>query len=295
MEKILFKILRLLISKIRFYNTDFKRKLYKSYFKNQRKSYGFTESKLQPDGFYKIPGHNLKELHLEFDQIKLAADDVINKKKNKIVTKEYLQNILRADDEDNIRRFLNFFLNKKFVSIIESHLDELPLLTELKVLYSPSNINKQHTGSQLFHRDFDDTKIVKIFINLVDVDLDTGPLEIIKFEKSNMIKNMIKENYGLHSDLIDKYVDHKNDKYTFTGKKFDCLFVDTASCYHRGSRRSLKDRYILYANFSSRSSFRFPPILLSSNNSEIKNYHSPMSKYTKLLDSDKIKYISNSK
>ena len=59
-----------------------------------------------------------------------------------------------------------------------------------------------------------------------------------------MIKNMIKENYGLHSDLIDKYVDHKNDKYTFTGKKFDCLFVDTASCYHRGSRRSLKDRYI---------------------------------------------------
>ena len=293
MEKILFKILRLLISKIRFYKTDFKRKLYKSYFKNQRKSYEFTESKLQPDGFYRISENDLKELYLEFDQIKLAVEDVINKKKNKIGTKEYLQNILRVDDEENIRRFLNFFLNQKIVSIVESHLDELPLLTELKVLYSPSNFNNQHTGSQLYHRDFDDTKIVKIFINLVDVDLNTGPLEIIKLEKSERIKTKIKKNYDLHSDLIDKYVDHKNDKYVFVGKKFDCLFVDTASCYHRGSRKSLNDRYVLYANFSSRSSFRFPPIFLKSKDPDIAEYHSPMLKYSNLISKEKSKFLIN--
>ena len=295
MEKILFKVLRLLISKIRFYNTDLLRKLYKLYFKNNNEINEFSKSQLQPDGFYILSKNDLHDLKSDFDLIGLAAEDVINKKKNNIGTKEYLQNILRENDENNIKVFLNFFLNKKFLSIVKSHLNELPLLTELKVLYSPSNISNEHIGSQLFHRDFDDTKIVKIFVNLVDVDLNTGPLEIIKLEKSNSIKKKINKNYGLHSDIIDKFIDHKKDKYIFVGKKFDCLFVDTSSCYHRGSRKSLNDRYVLYANFSSRSSFRFPPIFLNSNRSEIKNYHSPMGKYAKLVDADKIKYIRNFK
>jgi hypothetical protein len=293
LEKILFKFLRLLLSKIRFYNTDLKRKLYKFYFRNPKLSFDISESKLEPDGFYRLSENDHKNLKSEFDLIKSSIEDVINKKEKKITTKDYLINVLREDDENNIKKFLDFFLNKKFLSIVNSHLNELPLLTELKLLYSPSNISNQHTGSQLFHRDFDDTKIVKIFINLVDVDLDTGPLEIIKLEKSKRIKTKINKNYGLHSDLIDKYVDHKNDKYVFVGKKFDCLFVDTASCYHRGSRKSLNDRYILYANFSSRSSFRFPPIFLKSKNPDIIKFHSPMIKYSNLISKEKTKFLIN--
>ena len=111
--------------------------------------------------------------------------------------------------------------------------------------------------------------------------------------KSKIIKSKIKKNYGLHSDIVDKYIDNESDKYIFTGKKLDCLFVDTSSCYHRGSRNSSNDRYVLYANFSSRSSFRFPPIFLNSKNPEIENYHSPMKKYSKLVEDNKVKYIKN--
>ena len=155
-------------------------------------------------------------------------------------------------------------------------------------------MQETHSGSQLYHRDFDDIKIIKFFFYLVDVDENTGPLEIINYTKSNEITSKIKSAYSIHSDnQVERFIDETKDRIIFLGKKGDCFLADTSSCFHRGSRKSLKDRYVLYANFSTRSSFRFPPIFRSSNDPEIIIFNSPLSKYVHLVDKDKARYLIN--
>ena len=55
-----------------------------------------------------------------------------------------------------------------------------------------------------------------------------------------------------------------------------------------------KDRLILYANFVSRSSYRFPPLFKNSKFLNIIQNHSPLFKYSKLVDREKKNYLINS-
>jgi len=295
MEKILFKVFRRLILKFRFYNKNWKRRIFKKFFANKyfKKNNNNLGTNVLKYGFFKIPDDDIKK-NIFYSEVLEGSNYIINQKNQTEGTKNYLRNILVHPDEKKIKIFLNFFLDSKFMEIVENYLEDLPLMTELKLLHSPANIQETHSGSQLYHRDFDDEKIVKFFLYLVDVDENTGPLEIINNIKSKEVTSKLKSAYSIHSDnKVEEFVDENKDRINLLGKRGDCFLVDTSSCFHRGSRKSLKDRYVLYANFSTRSSFRFPPIFKYSKDQEIINFHSPLSRYIHLLDENKRKYLIN--
>ena len=295
MQKFLFKIIRRFIIYFKFYESNWKRKIFKQLFKknkNLNKNF-FLEKNNFKDGYLKINRDEMKK-NIYFDQVFSTAKNIITNSTMSEGTKRYLRNILINSNDEQIKIFLNFILDDKIIEEVSRYIQEVPLLTELKLLHSPANLKDDLSGSQMYHRDFDDEKIVKLFFYLVDVDENSGPLEIVKIDKSKQITQKLESPFLIHSDQeIENLINYSTDCIVCYGKKGDCYLVDTSSCFHRGSRHSLKDRYILYANFSSRSSFRFPPIFKNSNDFEIVNFHSPLNNYQKLVGPNKKKYLIN--
>ena len=168
-------------------------------------------------------------------------------------------------------------------------------MVELKLLHSPiiSNQNNK-SGSQLFHCDYDDDQIVKVFLNIFDVDKNTGPLEALSADKSAFLLKKIKIKFREHTDHIENYI--TNDEIrSFIGKRGDLTLIDTSSCFHRGSYGTKKDRLILYANFVSRNSYRFTPIFKNVKDQNINKLHSPLSKLSYLVSSREKKFYLNNK
>ena len=90
---------------------------------------------------------------------------------------------------------------------------------------------------------------------LDDVDEDSGPLTIIPAQKSRVIyKKLMKEglisrrNNKVSDEVMYMYASPK-DTVTLTGKKDTIGFLDTDSCYHFGSRPSLKKRMVLQLSY----------------------------------------------
>lgn len=221
-----------------------------------------------------------------------SANKIISRKKDayhkNITSKKYLINLLdfKNSKYTEIVSILEFILSDEVIDNVRGYLNVEPLLSEVKILYSPIYNSKNLQGSQLFHVDFDDEKIVKIFIYLDDIDDETGPLQII--DKTSTKKIFLENDMNFYEKHSDNFKDL--DKYktlTLTGAKKTINFVDTCNCLHRGSRNNKRERFILYANFSTRSSYRNTPIFTRSNDFNIIRHHSPMFELAKLLSKDK--------
>ena len=176
-------------------------------------------------------------------------------------SKLYLRNLLVDLSIDEAADIIAFFVSNAMLGIASSYLKCTPLLTEIKLLYSPSsNSDTPLSGSQLFHKDFDDVKNLKIFINLSDITLEDGPLQIFDRGSSQEIADNIKRlclKVSTHSDKVEEL--SSKPMISLIGKRGAINFVDTCCCYHRGSRNPLRSRLVLYATYNSRTSFRFPP------------------------------------
>lgn len=146
---------------------------------------------------------------------------------------------------------LKFVTNKYLIEIVSRYLKCIPLLTNLSLWYSP-NDKIFKNSSQEYHLDHEDYRQVKGFLFINEIDLQTGPLNIINVEQSNNIQDLI--NYKMTksdkrvNDQIIKSLKNKNiniNENTITGKSGDLLLCDTSSCFHYGSRLGKKSRFIL--------------------------------------------------
>ena len=281
-DKVIFYLLNKIFLKR--HRTPLSRHLFKLFFRffrkfrNNRKNYEQINKKLELKsindkltkyGWAKLNEDKLNKniLNLKEKAIKSAKRIFDSEYNENSSDKKYLRNIDLTNFPRDIVCFHNFLTNPLFIDVISKYLDDLPLLTELKLLYSPSSKSKDFKGSQLFHSDFDDNKLVKIFVFIDDVDNDMGPLEIIEKNDSKLIMNRVNynwgqesKNYSSHDDRLQNVLGKKPTKKKLVGPKGSTYFVDTVNCLHRGSRNPTKARKILYANFSSRTSFRNPPI-----------------------------------
>jgi hypothetical protein len=205
------------------------------------------------------------------------------------LSKQYLHraNLNKANSQ-SLKILYDYVTNEFFLNIASQYFCEMPLLVELKVLVSPpapSN-NTSLEGSQLWHSDFSDTKLLKIFIFLEEVDSDSGPLELISKQDTKELLSSYNYSWGVvgvsHNDSI--VPDNSSKINSMTGDKGSIVLVDTVACLHRGSRNCKKTRKILYATYSSRTSFRHPPWNWLSTSSSPHPYSSPLLEIDPNLD-----------
>ena len=77
------------------------------------------------------------------------------------------------------------------IEIVSRYLNCIPILTNLSLWYSP-NDKIFKNSSQEYHLDHEDYKQVKGFLFINEIDLQTGPLNVINVKENNNIQKLIK-------------------------------------------------------------------------------------------------------
>jgi hypothetical protein len=163
--------------------------------------------------------------------------------------KSFWVRLLDEEMEDGKMRisspYIRFAIQPLVIQILSRVLGQIPRLDYVLLTlsrYSPKNFEK----SQLWHLDYDDLQVIKLFVYLTDVkDLDDGPFTFIPASASGAL------GYCLRSHRSDEEV-FGLGRITVSDAKSLCesalsvFMVDTARCLHMGSRTSEGRQRLLY-------------------------------------------------
>jgi hypothetical protein len=143
---------------------------------------------------------------------------------------------------DNI--FVQYALQPAVINVIATALGEIPWLDYVLLSYS-RYAGDDLASSQLWHRDHDDVRVVKLFSYLTDVEEDgDGPFTFLPRQST--------EKFGyplLGSHFPDDQVFAKVprcDIKVMKAPRLTSFMVDTAKCLHMGSRMAQGHGRLLY-------------------------------------------------
>ena len=139
--------------------------------------------------------------------------------------------------------FAAFALQPAVLSILSRAYGELPHLDYVLLTLSRDN-GKELSFSQLWHRDHDDTRVIKLFVYLTEVaSSQDGPLTFIPGPASDRF------GFSLHSQTPDAVVGSRvsvDEVQSLIRPKLSVFMVETSRCLHMGSRLSPGHERLLY-------------------------------------------------
>lgn len=144
---------------------------------------------------------------------------------------------------------VRFALQNNILKTLSHRYRELPFLDDVIIALSTFK-DREHNYSQLWHRDYDDTLTVKLFVYLTDVgSRRDGPFTFIPGPVSDKL------GASLRSRILDTRIDklvEDTDIFQLIAPKFSAFLVETSRCIHMGSRLDSGHYRLLYmASFIS--------------------------------------------
>lgn len=154
---------------------------------------------------------------------------------------------------DSNHPLVKFALQPGVLGMVTAALGELPQLSEVLLTVSRES-DEPESYSQLWHRDHDDPRTIKVFAYLTDVlTHEAGPFTCVAGPASD------RHRYALRSHLPDAEFFsrfERSDVREILGPKNSVFSVETSRCWHMGSRiRKGPSRLLYTANF-----IRYPRI-----------------------------------
>jgi hypothetical protein len=147
--------------------------------------------------------------------------------------------------------------SRRMLDVANSYLGLWSKLEYVDVWYSvPQPEDAARIASQRWHRDFNDRRLVKAFLYLVDVDEGNGPFQYVPGSAPGGPHGdawpwqPLGENYPPEDELEQRIADGAR---AFTGAKGTLLFCNTAG-FHRGGFATEKPRVLATATYSSPAS-----------------------------------------
>ena len=143
---------------------------------------------------------------------------------------------------DNI--FVQYALQPAVINIVATALGEIPWLDYVLLSYS------RHTGeelasSQLWHRDHDDVRVIKLFSYLTDVEEDgDGPFTFLPRQSTDKFGFPLLGSHFPDDRVFDKVP--RSDIKVMKAPRLASFMVDTAKCLHMGSRMAPGHGRLLY-------------------------------------------------
>ncbi|MXO63107.1 hypothetical protein [Qipengyuania oceanensis] len=149
--------------------------------------------------------------------------------------------------------FVQLAIAERILAVVSAYFDDAPLLDYVYLLHSSHRPGPLRV-SQLWHKDYDDTAVLKLFVYFTDCEDDAdGPFTYLPADISAKVP------FGLNSHRHDsKVLTNGVERYVsaWKGKMLSARFVDTTRCYHMGSRVSPGHERLLYmAAFTSYPKF----------------------------------------
>lgn len=162
--------------------------------------------------------------------------------------KYFRSSITHIFDKDILIKFAN---NKYILSKITDYFGFKPEVSQISCwIDEPSNSKESVT--QLFHRDPDDLKVIKLFLYLNDVDENNGPFTYV--EKSHLSPWKIANLSGRANDEEIKKIYPKNNIIKFKEPKHTIILADTKG-YHKGTILKNNKRVLLNVVYVSKLSY----------------------------------------
>jgi hypothetical protein len=162
----------------------------------------------------------------------------------KLNSKEYLQSIFDLSMVDKETIFMiDGILSAEFIASVTKYFDgKVPILHNVSIFYSPPSMKSdQYEGSQLWHRDGDGTKNLKVWVLCEDTSEEDGPTILLDGKSSERIARDINYIPGkkIPDILIESSSPYRTAKqFKGTGKKGQAFYTDTCRSFHYGSRTS---------------------------------------------------------
>lgn len=156
----------------------------------------------------------------------------------RLLDEDLVNGRLRADSV-----FTRFALQPRLLSFIARTMGGLPQLDYVLLTHSVPT-DAPLTQSQLWHRDHDDIRTVKVFVYLTPVESDDdGPFTLISGPCSDRI------GHTLRSHMSDTTIFSRLDAAclkSVQAPRLTCFAVETSRCLHMGSRVAPGHRRLLY-------------------------------------------------
>lgn len=227
---------------------------------------------LMPDGVW---WEKLKQYEEQFVGSN-EVQDYISKFKNKESTKGFATdhyakkymyrkyNVDRKNEQISIDDvFLRFGIDEIMVDTIAGYLGRYPKLRMIDLWYNVSVGEEAPTHSQNWHRDGEDTELVKVFLYFNDIDENSGPFTYVpdshlKGKYGNLWPGETILNHvygGVYPDTaeLEKKFNEEQIKVC-TGKAGTLIFCDTYGL-HKGGHCKTNDRILGNWVYTTPSSF----------------------------------------
>jgi hypothetical protein len=158
---------------------------------------------------------------------------------------------------DNI--FVRYALQPAVINIVSSALGEIPWLDYVFLSYS-HHTGQELAASQLWHRDHDDVRVIKLFSYLTDVNEDgDGPFTFLPRQSTDRFGYPLMGSHFPDDRVFQKVP--RGDVKVMKAPRLTSFMVDTARCLHMGSRMAPGHGRLLYmATF-----FAFPRMHVGAN------------------------------
>jgi len=134
--------------------------------------------------------------------------------------------------------------------VVSNYLGMLPILHRINLLYSPNDEDVE-LSSQFYHLDPGDLTMMKIFVFVENVDEETGPTTALPVDRSTVVRRAINYRNSRVPDEVIFTQGGKEHLVTCTGPAGTLAFLDTCGCFHMGSRKASKPRYVMMIQYNT--------------------------------------------
>lgn len=143
----------------------------------------------------------------------------------------------------------DFVLSPELTAVAAAYFGAVPILSEVELLWTPVNDTLQK--SQKYHLDTEDYRQLKLFVNIFDVDRETGPFTLLPADVSTRVCAATGYAGGRRARLEDAAVERVAGTAAAQalGPAGSGIFVDTSRCLHYGSRGNRRERLVLLIQF----------------------------------------------
>jgi len=197
----------------------------------------------------------------------------------KLLSKEYfLVNLWEGESVLNLANpFIRFSLDSSVLRIVNSYLSLLSKFRGWHLQITvPMPKGDRRYGSQEWHRDPEDKKLIKMFLYLNDVDEGAGPFVYLKgSQEGGKWRHLFPQNPPRGSAGNDIAIPQE-DLVQCTGKIGTVILCDTSGL-HRGGYATSGNRFMYTSVYTTPASvwpiiFKYPPHLESINLSNQASY-----------------------
>jgi len=157
--------------------------------------------------------------------------------------------------------FIKLALHPAVLKMVGDYLGMLPVIENILFWYSPNkeNINR---SSQGYHLDAQDVRTLQMLLFVEDVDTDSGPFVLIEAEETERLARMINYRKKGATRRIDDELLEQNAPaekiHSLIGPAGSVYIADSDRCFHYGSRKASKPRFIVAVQYFTPYAFSVP-------------------------------------